>query len=138
MGLWSIITGATKTADVIDAGIDLTKTAAKGLDVLIYTDEEKAIAGAKSVAVNMAQALEFAKLMQGETGASAVTRRIVACIVMANFSIFALTSLVFLCIGKKVLVADIVSLASSLMIGEITMSVVVAMFGYYAWTKGKK
>jgi thiazole synthase ThiGH ThiG subunit len=91
MGLWSIITGATKTADVIDAGIDLTKTAAKGLDMLVYTDEEKAITGAKNMAVNMAQALEFAKLMQGETGASAVTRRIVACIVMANFSIFALT-----------------------------------------------
>lgn len=132
MGLWGIITGAGKVGDVVDTGLDLIKTGAKGLDAMVFTDEEKATATAENVAKNMAHVVDMAKITQNESGASAVTRRIVACVVLGVFSLFAVTGLALVCFGKQAVVADIVTLAVALDIGQMAMTIVIALFGYYA------
>ena len=138
MGLWTILTGAGKVSDVIDTGLDLVKTGARGLDKMVYTNEEQAIDGAKNIAANMDHVVEMAKLSQNESGASAVTRRIFGLIVLGNFSLFVLVGLVAVCWGKTELVQDIVAFANAVSIGNLTIAVIVSTFGYYAATKGRK
>jgi hypothetical protein len=141
MGIWATITGAGKVADVIDTGMDLAKTGAKGIDMAFYTAEEKALAGAQDLVANMGHALDFAKLAQNESGASAVTRRIFGLIVLGNFTVFVQVGLVALWLDRPGLVENIVKFANAMSIGEITVAVIVCMFGYYGITgvtKNKK
>jgi len=138
MGLWATITGAGKVSSVVDTGLDLVKAGVKGVDMAIYTDEEKAIAGAQNIVANMGHALEFAKLSQNESGASAVTRRIFGLIVLGNFTLFAMVGLVALCLGRPGLVENIVKFANAISIGELTIAVIVCTFGYYGVTKNRK
>lgn len=138
MSLWGIITGAGKVGDAIDTGLDVVKMGARGLDAMVYTDEEKAETAAARQERNGEMAYKFAKMRQGESGASAVTRRAAMYIVLGNFTVFCQTALVFTCLGRKELAADIVKLAIALSIGSLAMTVVASLFGYYAWTKGKK
>lgn len=42
MGFWSIAKGIFAAPKALDTGLDLVKSAADGIDVLFYTDEEKA------------------------------------------------------------------------------------------------
>jgi hypothetical protein len=135
MSFWSLITGAGKTGDVIDAGLDLVKSGANGLDSLVYTDEEKAQDRAKNILRNGDMAYKFAKLAQSESGASAVTRRICALIVLTNFTIYAQAALVAACFSRMDIVENIVKTGVALMIGEMAIAVVISMFGYYAWKK---
>jgi hypothetical protein len=138
MGIWATITGAGKVSQVIDTGLDLVKTGAKGVDMMFHTDEEKAIEDAQNIVVNMGHALEFAKLAQNESGASAVTRRIFGLIVLGNFTVFALVGLVALCLERPGLVENIVKFANAIEIGTLTIAVIVSTFGYYAVTKNRK
>ena len=39
MNLWGIIKGVGKTGAVIDAGLDIVKMGARGLDKAVYTSE---------------------------------------------------------------------------------------------------
>jgi hypothetical protein len=136
-GLWAIITGAGKVSEVVDTGLDLVKTGAKGLDMLAYTKEEQAIDGAKNIVANMDHALQFAKISQSESGASAVTRRIFGLIVLGNFTLFVILGLVALHMGKKVLVDDIIAFANAVSMGQLAITVIVSTFGYYAVTKNR-
>jgi hypothetical protein len=138
MGLWSIITGVGKAGDVIDTGMDVVKMGASGLDKLVYTKEEKAIDGAKNIAVNMDHAITMARIAQNESGASAVTRRLVFLIVLGNFTIYAQAALVAACFSRIDIITNIIKTATAIMLGEMAIAVVVSMAGYYAATKGRK
>jgi hypothetical protein len=141
MGLWATITGAGKVSEVVDTGLDLVKKGASGIDMTFYTDEEKAIAGAQNIVANMGHALEFARLAQNESGASAVTRRIFGLIVLGNFTVFSMVGLIALWLDRPGLVENIVKFANAMSIGEITAAVIICMFGYYGITgvtKNKK
>jgi hypothetical protein len=138
MGLWSIITGANKAGDAIDTGLGLVNSAAKGLDALVYTDEEAAQDTAANITKNMDHALAFAKMRQNESGASAVTRRIAMLIILGNFTMFTITGLVLVLFDKITTLTNLGQWASTMMIGQLSMTVVASLFGYYAWTKGKK
>ncbi len=138
MSLWGIITGAGKVGDVVDTGLGLIKASASGIGKMVYTDEEKAIAGAENVARNMDHALAFAKIAQSESGASAVTRRIFGLIVLGNFTLFVLSGLVAVWMRQEDILRDLVAFASAIMLGELTIAVIVSVFGYYSIGKGKK
>jgi flagellar biosynthesis protein FliP len=135
MSLWGWITGADKVGEVVDTGLDVVKTAMNGLDALVYTDEEKAQDNAKNILRNGDMAYKFAKLAQSESGASAVTRRICALIVLTNFTIYAQAALVAACFSRMDIVDNIVKTGIALMVGEMAIAVVISMFGYYAWKK---
>ena len=138
MSLWGIITGAGKVGDAIDTGLDIVKMGARGLDKMVYTDEEKAIDGAANIAKNMDHALAFAKISQSESGASAVIRRLAMLIVLGNFSLFTVTGLVLVLMDKISTLQNLAKWASSMSIGSLAMTVVASIFGYYAVTKGRK
>ena len=72
MGFWSFLTGTPK---VLDAGIDLAKRGADALDVVFYTDEEKAEAK-KQWWTEVFIPLEKTLAPQGAI--RSVTRRIIA------------------------------------------------------------
>jgi hypothetical protein len=138
MGLWNIITGAGKVGNVIDTGLDLVKTGARGLDMMKYTDEEQAIDGAKNVAANMDHALAFAKMAQNESGASAVIRRLAMLIILGNFTMFTVTGLVLVLFDKIEMLDNLSEWASTMQIGYLAMTVIASIFGYYAYSKKGK
>ena len=138
MGLWSIITGAGKVGDVIDTGLGVVKSGVKGLDALVYTDEEKAIAGAENIIRNMDHAYKFAQLAQSESGASAITRRLAMLIVLGNFTLYSTVGMVLVLMEKIETLTNLIEFSKSMGIAMLATTVVASMFGYYAWTKGKK
>lgn len=131
MNLWSIIKGAGKVGDVIDNTM-------KAADALVFTKEERAVATAKEILKNQEHMVTLAKMQQGESGASAVTRRIAMLIVLGNFSVFAQTALVAVIMGNNELATNVIKLAGALSIGYLSMTVVVSIFGYYSVTKKDK
>jgi len=78
MGLFDIFKTSTKAVDV---GLDLVKTGAKGIDMLFYTDEEKAQASAGIAKLKFEYAklnVEHVKSTLGESSARSISRRIIA------------------------------------------------------------
>lgn len=138
MGLFSIITGAGKVGAVVDTGLDVIKSSVKGIDALVFTDEERALAAAENTVRAMGHVEAMAKIQQAESGASAITRRVIAIMLIGMFCIFSTVSLIFVCIGSIAIVQNIISLAEKLSIGAITMTIVVSMFGYYGITGAAK
>jgi hypothetical protein len=138
MGLWSIITGANKVGAVVDAGLDVVKTGMKGIDAMVFTDEEKSQAHAERVARGMAHVVELAKLQQSESGASAITRRVLGYIVMGNFTAYAIAALVSACRSRMDIVDNIIKTAMAISLGEMSITVIVATFGYYGITGAAK
>jgi hypothetical protein len=138
MGLWSIITGANKVGNVVDTGLGVVESAVKGLDAIVYTDEEKALDAAKNLTKRMDHALAFAKITQSESGASAITRRIAMMIVLGNFTLFTTTGLVLVLLDKINILNNLIEFAKVMGIATLTVTVIASMFGYYAITKNRK
>ena len=79
-GVVNFFTGGSSTAGkILDAGI-------RGIDALVYTDEEKA----EMMKKLGDQWIETQKVLLGESSIRAVTRRILAIMVMASFTFLVL------------------------------------------------
>lgn len=99
MGFFDIFKTSTKA---VDTGLDLVKTGAKGIDMLFYTDEEKA----QSVAERAKLKYEFAKLniehikaTLGESSARSISRRYIAWGVIGQSIFLSTFSLIMYCLG---------------------------------------
>lgn len=138
LGIWSLITGAGKTGDAIDTGLGLVEKAGNGLDVMFHTSEEKARETTADIARNGEMAYKFAKLAQSESGGSAVTRRLFGLIILGNFTLFVLASLGCYLFGDVGKAKGVVELAVGLKLGELAITVIVSVFGYYSFTNRKK
>ena len=90
------------------------------------------------MAKNMDHAVTFAQLAQSESGASAVTRRIAMLIVLGNFTLFSTVGMVLVLTDKIDTLKNLIEFSKSMGIAMLATTVVASMFGYYAWTKGKK
>jgi hypothetical protein len=152
MGLWAAITGVNKTGEVVDAGLDLIKTGAKGLDAMFYTSEEKAQDIAKNAGTIIAHAIEMNKLMNEGSTASSKTRRALAyaitgvvlftfiwCVCVLSYA-YLISDNPLAATNAKLFVSDVVAAASALYIGGAFTAVCILFFGYYGLNKviGKK
>ena len=138
MGLWSVISGLGKAGKAVDVGLDLVTSGAKGIDAMFYTDEEKAENKAKMLPVLMDHALAMNKATVGESSIRSITRRVIAFAVLAVFDLFVLIGLGYTLWGKHAVVNDVIRLAQSCMLPQITLTVIFFYFGYYGLEKVKK
>lgn len=152
MGLWATIKGLGKADKVVDTGLDLIKSGAKGLDAMFYTSEEKAQDIAKNAKTIITHAVEMNKLMNEGGTASSKTRRFLAYaitgVVLFSFMwcVMALSWAHLIsddpqAAGRaKLFVADVVATANALYIGGAFTAVCILFFGYYGLNKviGKK
>lgn len=99
MGLWGLF---TKSDKAVDAGLDLVKRGADGIDALFYTEEEKAHSAAERAQLKLKYAElnhEFVKSTLGESAVQTVTRRIMAWGIMGLGVLLTLYSMAFYTIG---------------------------------------
>ena len=125
MGLFSWFQTSEKA---VDTGLDLIKDAASGIDMLVFTDEEKSLASLKI----MDQALEFNRAIRDENSVRSRARRLLAVLFCVNY--ICLIDFGFywwLAQGKEVVTGkDIITLATAAF-GTIVLSIIVSYFGYY-------
>jgi len=99
MGLFDIFKTSTKAVDV---GLDLVKTGAKGIDMLFYTDEEKAQASAGIAKLKLEYAklnVEHVKATLGESSARSISRRYIAWGVIGQSIFLSTFSLIMYALG---------------------------------------
>ena len=110
--------GPEAATKVLDAGI-------KGLDALVFTDEEKA-----ELQKRMGdQWIEIQKVMLGETSIQAVTRRVLAVLVVGSFT-FLVIGAAFAYPFAQTYAAFLLDLAQS-QFGWMAMGVMAFYFGPY-------
>lgn len=144
----------TKSDKAVEAGLDLVKRGADGIDALWYTDEEKAEASFErmKLKVKMGDAVhKFVEMTQNENSTRSVTRRAIAWavvglnILLTVYYVFVSTLAVIWTSRTEQLVwlADRVIEALKYW-GTATATIVVFYFGYYAasnvigkWNEGK-
>lgn len=83
MGLFSWLRTSEKA---VDTGLDLVKKGADGIDMLIFTDEEKARFSAET----MQLWLKTQEVIKDESSIRSVTRRILAVAIVGEFLLFLL------------------------------------------------
>ena len=147
MGFMSWMKGLGKADKIVDTGLDLIQSGAKGLDAMFYTDEEKAQDKAKNAATIINHAVQMNKLINEGKTASSQTRRILAfaiagvalctylwCVVILSYAyFFSNTEGV---IGKaKAFVGDVIATSNALYVGGAFTAVVILFFGYYGLNK---
>lgn len=81
MSFWGFLTGKSETAEKVIDGV------VSGLDMLIYTPEEKAIAGMKILDWK----LDYAKA----TAAMSISRRVITCAVTALWVVLVILLIIF-------------------------------------------
>lgn len=152
MGLWATIKGLGKADKVVDTGLDLISSGAKGLDAMFYTSEEKAQDIAKNAGTIITHAVQMNELMNKSNTASSKIRRTLAYAIAGTV----LTSFIW-CVGilswayfiseregiidkAKSFVADLVATSNALYVGQAFTAVCILFFGYYGLNKviGKK
>lgn len=95
MGFFDIFSTSTKA---VDTGLDIVKMGARGIDVLFYTDEEKAESSAKTAELKFKWgelAVESAKTSIGENSQRSMSRRYLAWGVFSLGGFLTLYSLLF-------------------------------------------
>ena len=127
MKLFSWLTGGAKSADTILSGM------VNGIDALVYTDEEKAIAGAE----NQKVWLEIQKVVANESTPRSINRRVVAWSVVGMVSLITILSMVLIVMGEKDLAAEIVKVADALGWPYAFIAVLIFYFGNHMITRAK-
>ena len=127
MGLFSFLS-AKKAADNIAGAVPkVIDGAISGIDALVFTDEEKS---------NFIKGL--LKQLYDNFMPRAISRRVIAVIIIGVFSIFALTGLVFACFGRMNVVNEIIKVAVAFKIGWAAMTVIAFYFGVWPFVTKKK
>ena len=116
--------GPDAAGKVLDAGI-------KGIDALVYTDEEKSVAKQRLVD----QWVELQKILGEETTVRAVTRRVLAVITISCFALLVMGAAISWPFSKEY-AAFLLELASS-QFGWLVLGVAGFYFGPYMLQKGK-
>lgn len=135
MGFWSMITGAKKTGKVIDTGLDLIQSGAKGIDAMFYTKEEQAQDRAKASASIIAHAVEMNKMANEEQSIRSITRRLLAVGIVFNSVMVFDYCIYLLQTGKEQLVTKILQLVGAWGMDNALLAVVIFYFGYYGASK---
>ena len=122
MGLLSWFTTSEKA---VDTGLDLVKSAASGIDVLFFTDEEKSQAAAKTLDMWLA----YQKMSQAQGSARSLTRRYLACYWFMVFGTTFMLAIGFACAGDVGTVKRIIDVVAAFYAAQIMLSIVVFYFG---------
>ncbi len=148
MGLFGSIFGMGKaSAKAVDNGFELLNTAGKGIDMMFYTDEEKAIGKMKWYDMW----LKGQAVLKGESSARALTRRYLAwtfaTVYLGVFVVLVALMLLGLDVqiiyskdGKEILttinkIDKVIELMSVLKMGVIMLTIIIFYFGYYSLEK---
>jgi hypothetical protein len=137
MGLWSWLTTSEKA---VDTGLDLVKDVSSGIDVLFYTDEEKAQAKSSWWQMWMKQQ----EVIGDGNSIRSKTRRLLSILFTVNFLIIVDIAIYAACKGWAEVVQNIITTAAAFKLGAIQLTIVIFYFGYYGiqavigkWKKGK-
>lgn len=95
MGFWSWITGGGKA---VDAAATIATDISSGIDVMFYTDEEKAQAKQKATETW----LKLFEIEKDAAGPRAITRRIIAVAITVQWILMLNAGLIFLITGNIV------------------------------------
>jgi len=123
MGLFSWFTTSEKA---VDTGLDLVKDAAAGIDMLWFTDEEKAIASLKV----MESVIKFQEAQKDENSVRAKVRRALALLIIGNYLLLINIGAGCGLVGDKVRAEYIFNLANETL-GTAVVSVIIFYFGYF-------
>jgi hypothetical protein len=135
MGLWASIKALGKAPKVIDTGLDLITTGAKGIDAMFYTKEEQAGDRAKASASIIAHAVEMNKMANEEQSVRSVTRRWLALGLVFNSVMVFDYCIYLLQVGKEDLVGKIIKITAAWGMDNALLAVVIFYFGYYGASK---
>jgi hypothetical protein len=146
-----MLTWLGKLFGIVDASntaANLAEDISSGVDMMIYTDEEKAISGQKAFDAW----LDMVKVMKGSEVYRSVTRRILAILIVLN-----LLAMIWLCIASEVcaffgffgmttaegftpITMSVLKLAAVFQLGWVFCTIIVFYFGPHLiqfLTKGK-
>ncbi len=123
MGFFSFLTTSEKA---VNTAADLAKDAAKGIDALFFTAEEKSAASIQAIELWV----ETQKIIRDEGSIRSVTRRILAIMILGTFLAEGITSIVLFKFDP-LWSAQVLAIMKSqgMMVGAVT----VFYFGYYGW-----
>lgn len=126
MGLFSFLS-AKKTADVLTESVPkVVDGAIKGIDALVFTAEEKSqfIQG-------------MLKQLYDQFMPRAISRRIIAVMMLGVFDLAFLIAVGFACFGKVEVVNSIIATVKAFQMGWIAVTIIIFYFGYYGVEKFK-
>ena len=119
------------TDEAMKAGVRVAEqsvgSAIKGIDALVYTNEEK-ISDVKDMVFKL----------QDQFTPRAISRRILAIMFTTVFLGLCIVAVIFACFGATAIVNDIINIAIAFHLGWIMLSIVAFYFGFYQWGKLKK
>lgn len=125
MGFWGKLFG---TDEALKHGAEMAHEATSGIiagiDAAFYTKEE-----------NVRDVKEVLFKLQDQYTPRSISRRLIAIIFTLVFCIFALTALVFACLGYAPIVKSIIEVAAAFSLGTVMLTIVVFYFGYYGAQK---
>ena len=128
MGLLSFLNSGTKAAEIAEKSVDQVS---KGIDALIYTEEEKALAYEKRLewAGKMVEAhTEHMKVLNAESTVRSITRRWIAIMIFA-FTFISLPCIVILFKISHTAAKFAVDLYCAFNVPEITLAAAIFFFG---------
>ena len=123
MGLFSWFTTSEKA---VDTGLDLVKDAAAGIDMLWFTDEEKAQASLKV----MESVIKFQEAQKDENSVRAKVRRALALMIIGNYLLLINIGAIYGMYGDNVKAHYIFNLANETL-GTPVVSVIIFYFGFF-------
>jgi len=130
MGLLSFLTTAPK---VVDTGMDLAKSAAKGIDALFFTAEEKSQASLQAIQLW----IKTQEVIRDENTARSITRRALACMILGGQLLLVIAACALFGFNPawSAFIMSVVE-SQAFMTGAVT----VFYFGYYGFKQivGKK
>ena len=145
MGLFSAIGGLLGLVNSNPTASELAKDVSSGLDMLIYTKEEKAIDGAKMTVSATEAWLRMVEMMKSSEQVRSVTRRIIAlgtignifcmiwiCVVveiLQAFQFIALPTVTIDQVGFTTLTWAVLKLAGVFQLGWVLATIIVFYFG---------
>ena len=120
MGFFSFLTGAKAASNLADAVPKVIDSAISGIDKTFFTNEEKSDF-----------VLKLSKQLYDNFMPRAISRRMIAAIVFILFGIFAIAALTCAILGMIDTVNAIITLAGSMKLGWLTMTIAVFYFGVW-------
>lgn len=128
MGFLATIFGSKKAVD--DAG-EIAKTVStgvvSGIDKMFYTDEEKE----DNAQMRMKLASDLILKLQDQFTPRAITRRVLAVIIVATFDLVFLVSVVLAILDKTNAVDKIIGIVNAFQFGTLVITIIIFYFGYY-------
>lgn len=141
MGFLSGFLGSEKNTDkVVDTAADLIQSAKNGIDMLVYTEEEKAIAGREAITRINETVVKLHEKTHDENSERSKARRDLANKItdlVVHLVYFSVMTETFKLAGwlKESLTNQIIAIATALSVGWAFVAVICFYFGYYGGQK---